>query len=138
MTIKRKADESIVSDGSNDMPDKPHVIESVVTDNTNVIGTRIATPAPFNPPLFVLGRVAITSDVIDLLDRSGTNASDLLAQHQRGDWGIVGEDDAAENSRAISNSERIISVYELGEQHERVWIITDRDRSITLLMGERY
>lgn len=91
------------------------------------------------PPLFDLGQLAATPGALDLLDRTGTNASTLLAQHQRGNWGSVCECDATGNNRAVKAGEKILSSYDLGEQRERIWIITEHDRSVTtLLLPEEY
>jgi hypothetical protein len=91
------------------------------------------------PPLFPLGQIVATPGALDLLDRTGTNASELLARHQRGDWGVVCTSDASENNHAVMNGERVLSAYELGKQRERIWIITERDRSVTtLLLPEEY
>jgi hypothetical protein len=56
----------------------------------------------------------------------------LLARHQAGDWGTVPPQDAAENERSLARGFRIISSYAVSE--ERVWIITEADRSATTLL----
>ena len=87
--------------------------------------------------LFSLGQIVATPRALDLLDRHAINAADLLARHQCGDWGVISEEDAQENQFSISNSYRILSSYPLGE--DRIWIITEADRSsTTLLLPEDY
>jgi hypothetical protein len=104
-----------------------------VTDALKRVGSLL------QPPLFPLGAVVATPGAIDLLDRTGTNASHLLTRHQLGDWGVVCDDDAIENSRALHDGNRLLSAYDLGEQKERLWIITEHDRSVTtLLLPEEY
>lgn len=89
-------------------------------------------------PLFSLGEVVATPGALDLLDRTATNARDLLNRHQQGDWGSVPPEDAEENVFAINNRLRILSSYTLN-QSERLWIITEADRSATtLLLPEEY
>lgn len=89
--------------------------------------------------LFRLGHVVATPGALDLLDRCGVNASTLLARHQRGDWGAICEADAAANAQALQYGDRVLSAYELGPQTERLWIITEYDRSVTtLLLPEEY
>lgn len=91
------------------------------------------------PCLFGLGHVVATPGALDLLDRCGVNASTLLARHQRGDWGAICEADAATNAQALHYGDRILAAYEIGQQKERLWIITEHDRSITtLLLPEEY
>jgi hypothetical protein len=83
---------------------------------------------------FALGEVVATPGALDLLDRTGVNASSLLRQHERGDWGALCADDAAANDRAVIDGDRVLSAYELGSGRERLWIITEHDRSVTTLL----
>lgn len=85
-------------------------------------------------PLFPLGRTVATPGALDLLDRTGTDGTDLLNRHQCGDWGIVCAADAKSNERAITYGTRILSVYELGARREQLWIITEADRRATTLL----
>jgi len=94
-------------------------------------------PAP-TPILFTLGQVVATPGALDLLDRTATNAHDLLQRHQHGDWGSVPLEDAEENRNSIETSCRILSSYVLNAT-ERLWIITEADRSVTtLLLPDEY
>lgn len=87
--------------------------------------------------LFQLGIVGATPGALDLLDRTGTNAALFLDRHQRGDFGTVGTEDAQANSDAIQDGNRILSSYTI--VGERLWIITEADRSsTTLLLPEDY
>jgi hypothetical protein len=89
--------------------------------------------------LFTLGQVVATPGAIDLLDRAGVNASDVLARHQCGDWGDVCASDAAENMHALDVGNRILSAYSLGASKKRLWAITEWNRQITtLLLPEEY
>jgi hypothetical protein len=84
-------------------------------------------------PLFPLGSVVATPGALDLLDRSGINAASLLARHQSGDFGVVCVEDIYENTFAIEHdSGRVLSAYVVG--NERLWIITEADRSSTTLL----
>lgn len=93
-----------------------------------------------NPtPLFPLGRTVATPGALDLLDRTGTNAAELLRRHQCGDWGVLCLADARSNDLAVTNGMRLLSAYELGDRRERVWIITEADRRVTtLLLPDEY
>ncbi|WP_126242817.1 hypothetical protein [Burkholderia gladioli] len=89
--------------------------------------------------LFPLGRSVATPGALDLLDRTGTDATGLLNRHQCGDWGIVCPADAKSNDRAVSEGARILSAYELGARREQLWIITEADRHVTsLLLPDEY
>lgn len=88
--------------------------------------------------LFTLGQVVATPGALDLLDRTATNAHDLLQRHQHGDWGSVPLEDADENRNSVENGCRILSSYFLNAT-ERLWIITEADRSVTtLLLPDEY
>ena len=88
--------------------------------------------------LFTLGQIVATPGALDLLDRTATNAHDLLQRHQRGDWGSVPPEDAQENRNSIETGCRILSSYVLNAT-ERLWIITEADRSVTtLLLPDEY
>ena len=85
-------------------------------------------------PLFSLGRTVATPGALALLNRTGTDCTDLLNRHQEGDWGIVCPADAKSNDSAITDGTRIVSAYELGVEREELWIITEADRRVTTLL----
>ena len=82
--------------------------------------------------LFPLGRVVATPTALEALEASGVCPEGLLKRHCSGDWGEVPAEDARENERSVEHGFRIISSYAAGE--ERVWIITEADRSSTCLL----
>ncbi len=86
---------------------------------------------------FPLGQIVATPGALELLDRGAVNASDLLQRHQRGDWGNVPPEDAEENEFSVASGCRILSSYLVGK--DRIWIITEADRSsTTLLLPDEY
>ena len=88
--------------------------------------------------LFPLGEVVATPGALDLLDRTATNAHDLLMRHQHGDWGSVPPEDAETNIESVVTGCRILSSYFLSST-EKLWIITEWDRSVTtLLLPDEY
>jgi hypothetical protein len=88
--------------------------------------------------LFPLGEVVATPGALDLLDRTATNAHDLLMRHQHGDWGSVPPEDAETNIESVVTGCRILSSYPLSPT-EKLWIITEWDRSVTtLLLPDEY
>jgi hypothetical protein len=55
-----------------------------------------------------------------------------------GDWGDVDEHDRVENEYSLQHGLRLLSAYSLSSG-ERVWIITEADRSSTcVLLPEEY
>jgi hypothetical protein len=87
------------------------------------------------PPLFNLGRVIATPGAMELLTSVGESSARLLERHASGDWGEVPPEDARENERSLKYGWRLMSFYPVGEADgERVWIITEADRSSTCLL----
>ena len=83
-------------------------------------------------PLFSLGATVATPGALDLLDRTGMNATTYLARHRCGDFGTLSPHDIQGNGFAVKCCLRIYSVYELDS--ERLWLITEGDRSVTTLL----
>jgi hypothetical protein len=84
-------------------------------------------------PCISLGRILATPGALGCLARHDVNASSLLWRHQHGDWGDLGEEDRQVNEIAVAVGSRVLSNYALGAG-ERVWIITEADRSVTTLL----
>ena len=86
--------------------------------------------------LFPLGSIGLTPGARDLLAATGIAPRTLLARHVAGDWGAVPPEDARENALSLRQGFRIISSYPVGDDPAaRVWIITEADRSATLLLS---
>jgi hypothetical protein len=83
-------------------------------------------------PLFSLGAVVATLGALDLLDRAGLNATTYLDRHRCGDFGTISPNDIQENRFALNRRLRIFSAYNIGQ--ERLWLITEADRSVTTLL----
>ena len=86
----------------------------------------------FSSARFELGQIVATPAVLEHLERHGVNASEYLNRHVRGDWGDVPSEDAKENDFAVTRRLRLLSSYTIAG--ERVWIITEADRSSTCLL----
>jgi hypothetical protein len=83
--------------------------------------------------LFPLGNVYLTVGAQDALKESNELPNEFLAQHQMGEWGIVCQDDWKENDFSVKNGFRILSAYNT-KQGEKIWIITESDRSATTVL----
>jgi hypothetical protein len=90
--------------------------------------------SPQGAPLFDLGRVVATPGAMTLLASAGVNPARLLERHASGDWGEVPPEDARENERSLKYGFRIVSSYPMGGDGEKVWVITEADRSSTCLL----
>src|ERR1700752_5308527 len=83
--------------------------------------------------LFPLGRPPAPPGGLDVLTQAGQTPTEFLSRHQRGDWGQCCEEDARENDHSVKQGFRIFSVYTTCKG-EKLWIITEADRSATTLL----
>jgi hypothetical protein len=84
-------------------------------------------------PLFKLGQVVATPNAIVSLAEAQTSAWELLSRHVSGDFGEVDAEDWQANLNAIKDDARILSAFTL-KTGERLWVITEADRSSTCVL----
>ena len=91
------------------------------------------------PLLFSLGKIVSTPGALDALARANQQPHDFLNRHAAGDWGAeLSEEDKAENEYSLEHGFRILSSYKTAAG-EKLWLITESDRSVTtLLLPEEY
>ena len=90
---------------------------------------------------FKLGQLVSTPGVLKLVAelRDPTLLKRLLDRHSVGDWGDLDFEDKEANDQGLLHSDRLLSSYKVGEKFDRIWIITERDRSVTtFLLPEEY
>ena len=88
--------------------------------------------------LFELGRIVATQGGLQALEAAGQQPSVFLDRHASGDWGEVNDEDKSENEFSLRNGFRILSAYTTAAG-DKIWIITEADRSATtLLLPEEY
>jgi len=88
--------------------------------------------------LFPLGRIVATPGALQALEAAGQQPSVFLDRHASGDWGEVNDEDKRENEFSLRNGFRILSAYTT-HAGEKLWIITEADRSATtLLLPDEY
>ena len=87
----------------------------------------------FNP-----GRIVATRGIAERMEkepvfREFCMAS--LARHLKADWGDLEQEDWAVNNEALKSGEdRMFSAYIFGDTNEKIWIITEWDRSATTIL----
>jgi hypothetical protein len=80
-------------------------------------------------PRFPLGRTVATPAVMAL----SIDLASYMHRHHCGDWGDLEEGDKQLNEEALTNGDRILSCYQVGDGR-RIYIITEADRSSTCVM----
>jgi hypothetical protein len=89
-------------------------------------------------PLFPLGQIVATPRALAALESAKQTPTCFLARHAIGAWGELERADVAENEYSLIHGFRLLSSYET-KAGERLWIITEADRSATtLLLPEEY
>ena len=86
-------------------------------------------------PRFNLGKIVATPGAIAL----GVDLAAYLRRHHCGDWGeALDEEDKQANEEALKHDTRLLSCYRT-PKGDRVYIITEWDRSVTtVLLPEEY
>jgi hypothetical protein len=88
--------------------------------------------------LFPLGQIVATTGALAALERAKQPATCFLDRHAIGDWGELEPTDGAENEYSVAHGFRLLSSYQT-DAGEKLWIITEADRSATtLLLPEEY
>lgn len=94
---------------------------------------------------FSLGSLFATPGALEALEEARQNTRDwknapaetapeLFARHECGDWGDLDEADKKENELSIKEGFRILSAYKLKATGQKLWVITEADRSMTTIM----
>lgn len=82
-------------------------------------------------PKFSTGQILITANAQQQLNQS--DVQQALRRHLAGDWGDCEPEDAAANDLALTEGDRLLSVYHTAES-VKFWIITEADRSTTTVL----
>ena len=82
---------------------------------------------------FRLGGVLSTPGALAAIERAGQTPHEFLDLHVQGQWGDVDEEDAQANEAALRSGERLLSAC-WKAKGERLWVITEADRSATTLL----
>lgn len=89
-------------------------------------------------PAFELGQVVATPGALAALQKAGQQPGEFLARHVNREWGDLADEDRKENDYSLERGFRILSSYRTNAG-DKLWIITESDRSVTtLLLPEEY
>ena len=82
---------------------------------------------------FPLGRVVATPGALSALEKAEQLPAEFLDRHVNGDWGEMPDADKQENELSVAQGFRILSAYTTSAG-DKIWILTEADRSATILM----
>ena len=82
---------------------------------------------------FPLGETYITPGAEEALMMAGQTGIELLRRHMSADWSELWEQDAPENELSLREGFRVLRAYQTAKG-ERLWIITEGDRSSTTIL----
>ena len=90
-------------------------------------------------PLFPLGQVVATPGALEYCAKNNVSPLTLIGRHHRGDWGDLCDEDRVANENALFAGGRLFSSYRVGVGGEKLYCITEWDRSATtLLLAQEY
>lgn len=92
--------------------------------------------------IFELGEVVATNGVERIIKEdvfAYYECLECLNRHESGDWVDLCEEDKQVNENALLYGGRVMSAYTIGKNKDKIWIITEWDRSVTtILLPEEY
>ena len=89
-------------------------------------------------PAFELGQIVATRGALAALKKTGQQPGEFLTRHVNREWGELRDEDRKEKEYSLEHGFRLLSAYRTNAG-DRLWIITEADRSITtLLLPEEY
>lgn len=83
---------------------------------------------------FLMGQVVMTPSVEAVMMEHKVSWIDLLKRHSNCDWGVLDPEDVKANEDALKYGNRILSSYPIPNTDEKIWIISEADRSVTTLL----
>lgn len=87
---------------------------------------------------FRTGTIVATRGISDKLEREPTFKKfiedTLFNRYMKCDWGDVSDENAELNNNALKNDDRILAAYKIPKSDDKIWIITECDRSVTTIL----
>lgn len=82
---------------------------------------------------FPLGSIYMTPSAIEALGEAGQSAQEFISRHARLEQGELSDEDHRENIFSVDKHLRIFSAFKTS-QGEKLWVITEADRSATTIL----
>jgi hypothetical protein len=87
--------------------------------------------------LFSLGQIVATPGALTALQKAGQQPGEFLTRPCQPRMGDLSDEDRKENDYSLEHGFRLLSAYRT-HAGDKLWIITESDRSVTLLLPEEY
>lgn len=97
------------------------------------VGEQLLMAELRKPGTFPLGHIVATPGAMTTMEEAGHIPPEFLLRHQHGDWGELVPEDRQVNEQALRSGQRLLSAYRT-RLDEKLWIITEWDRSVTTLL----
>lgn len=98
--------------------------------NLNTAATANSTPSPVR---FQLGNLFVTPGASDALEEATQSPQEFLSRHARLEQGELSDEDQSENEFSVNKHLRIFSAFKTAKG-DKIWVITEADRSMTTLL----
>jgi hypothetical protein len=98
--------------------------------NINTAATANTKPSAVR---FPLGRLFMTPGAIEALEEAGQSPQEFISRHARLEQGELSREDHRENLFSVDKALRIFSAFKTAKG-EKIWVITEADRSATTLL----
>jgi hypothetical protein len=82
---------------------------------------------------FQLGQLFLTRGAIEALEEARQSPQEFISRHARLEQGELSNEDQRENEFSVDKHLRIFSAFKT-KKGEKVWVITEADRSVTTLL----
>jgi hypothetical protein len=103
-----------------------------------VITTNDGNTTPLTLLRFPLGQIFVTPGATDALEEANQSPQEFLRRHARLEQGELSDEDQRENEFSVNKPLRIFSAFKTSKG-DRIWVITEADRSVTtILLPEEY
>lgn len=86
---------------------------------------------------FEIGQLVATAAIYERMksdERFAVFVKTSFGKYIQGDWGDTCEEDKQTNEDSLRDGERLLAVYIYPETGEKIWIITEWDRSVTTIL----
>ena len=86
---------------------------------------------------FAMGKLVVTAGIDEQMKNDSSFRGFVqmsIGRFSNGDWGNMDSEDKQQNEQGLKDGERLMGVYIRPGTDEKIWIITEWDRSVTTVL----